>query len=345
MKYNLRNKSFYALLAILFIFTSCSDDDTVPVTGSVLILHQGNFGSLNATVGSYDPESKNYNPSAYRDANGDFIGDVLQSAEKLNGQIYGVLNGTNAIQAFDAETFLEGDIITDDRMVNPRYIVISGNTAYVSNSGPYQNGTLVDSNVLVVDLQSKTVTAVIETGEDVENVFLQNNKLLVSRTNWDGSVNNLTIINTDTKQVIDDLEMPAGPAEIIADANGNVWIVCKSGKLVRLNNDLTSIEETVDLSDPVLGDIDMYGNEIYFYQKASEAVKKLNVNNATITIAVANVALAIPYALGVDPNSGEVYLGDQVDYTGEGSVLRFSADGEPLDDFVSGLYPEQFIFN
>ncbi|MBK6263594.1 hypothetical protein JKA74_01000 [Marivirga sp. S37H4] len=348
MRFNLLNKSFFVLLAMIFIFSSCDDDEKTPsVTTNVMVFHEGGFTKNNATVASYNQESMEYEALAYNNANGSFIGDVQQSATQHNGKIYSVLNGSNSIQIFDSETMLSAGNITSERMDMPRYLAISGNTGYLSNWGPYdENYNLTDSNILKIDLQNNEVTEVIESGDYVENVFLQNDKLLVSRAKWDGSIKHLTVINTDSKQIIEDIELPVGPAEIISDDNGSIWVICTSGKLVKLNSDVTAIEETVDLGDGALEDIDLFENEIYFYQKSTSSVKKYIISSSSIMNVLSNVTLELPYALGVDPNSGEIYLADGVDYAGEGKVIRYSAEGEIIDEITeSGVLPTQFIFN
>ena len=52
----------------------------------------------------------------------------------------------------------------------------------------------------------------------------------------------------------------------------------------------------------------------------------------------------IYYALGVDPHSGDLYLGDAIDYQQQGVVYRFSAEGVPLDTLRVGITPTAFCF-
>ena len=50
-----------------------------------------------------------------------------------------------------------------------------------------------------------------------------------------------------------------------------------------------------------------------------------------------------PYAFGVDPVSGDFYLGDALDYSSEGLVIRYSNEGELLDNFESGIIPTHLL--
>jgi len=52
----------------------------------------------------------------------------------------------------------------------------------------------------------------------------------------------------------------------------------------------------------------------------------------------------ILYGLGVHPRSGEIFVADAVDYVQRGVILRYAADGEPLDTFRAGIIPGDFVF-
>ena len=50
------------------------------------------------------------------------------------------------------------------------------------------------------------------------------------------------------------------------------------------------------------------------------------------------------YSLTIDPLSGEIYVGDAIDYTQSGVVLRYSPDGQLLDSFDVGVNPGNFCW-
>jgi hypothetical protein len=51
-----------------------------------------------------------------------------------------------------------------------------------------------------------------------------------------------------------------------------------------------------------------------------------------------------PYALGVDPVTGEIYFGDALDYASPGKVYIYNSDGTFKTSIASGISPTQFIF-
>jgi hypothetical protein len=339
---NLTKNTIY-LLALLFFASACDNNEVTPQTGSVLILHEGGFGNSNATIGQYDPILNSYSPSAFREVNGSFIGDVQQSGVRENNSLYSVLNGSNSvvktnINSLEITATIEGELID-----KPRDMEIQGNMGYISNWGPYgENFNLTDSRILLVNLSDNSITGSIAMQPGVEDVQIVENKLLVVRYFF-GSYNNLTFINLGNNEVENDIELPSGPEEILLDANGSPWVVCNSGSLVNINVAGNSIAEAIDLAGEIYGDADVYQNEIYFLQ--NNEVKKANIGSGQITSLFNTVEIETPYAFAVDPNSGEIYIGDGVDFSDGGTVYRYSATGELLDSFVSGILPTQFIFN
>ena len=226
----------------------------------------------------------------------------------------------------------------------PRDIAVVGNFAFIANWGPYnENYALTNSEVLVVNLNTNELVDRVETQEYPEHLFIKNNKLIVSHSSFDGSIKELSIINLDNMQLEESIEVPSGPQEIIEDENGNIWVICTSGSLVQLNASLSGISNQIDLDNAVLGDIDSHEDAIYFY--SANEIFYLNISDNSITTTGIEVEMQTPYAFAVDPVSGDFYLGDALDFSSEGLVIRYDAEGELLDTFQSGIAPTHFSFN
>ena len=52
----------------------------------------------------------------------------------------------------------------------------------------------------------------------------------------------------------------------------------------------------------------------------------------------------IYYGLTVDPVRGDVYVADAIDYQQQGVVYRYTAKGEPVDEFHVGVAPGAFCW-
>lgn len=342
MKKNYSN--LLALLTLLVTFSSCGDSEELNLkTAGVYIYHEGGFGSNNSTIGSYDPENKEYTPIAFRRQSNMSLGDVQQNVLLHNNKIYSVLNGSNDIKIMDTNLDYE-TLIKFPELDKPRDIVISGNLAFISNWGPYnENFALTSSEIFVVELETNTLVNRIETQEYPEHLFIKDNKLIVGHANFDGSISELSIINIDNLEIEESIEVPTGPQEILEDNNGGIWIVCTSGSLIKLNPSFTSIENQIDIDNEILGDIDIFENDIYLY--SDNEIYSLNTSDFQLTNTNISVEMQTPYAFGVDPVSGDFYLGDALDYSSEGLIQRFSFDGELIDSFTAGIIPTQFSFN
>ncbi|SMG40350.1 hypothetical protein SAMN05661096_02741 [Marivirga sericea] len=356
INFNLAKNSAYLILCLLLIFTACKEDEVTPddeaeivesdslvlITTNILIFHEGGFQANNATIGSYNPITQEYQSTSFRDENGSFIGDVQQSVLSNNGIFYSVLNGSNAIKVLDSASLSLSVTIEDEAIDKPRNIAVAGDKAYLSNWGPYNdNFGLSDSRILTIDLNNNSVTGSIDTQEGLEDVQIIGNTLLATRFFF-GSYQHLTFINLDNNEILNDIELPAGPEEILMDASGNAWVVCNSGALLKIDIENTSIAETVELGGEIYGDADIYENAIYFLQ--NNEVKAYNLSSGSITSIATTKAIQTPYAFAVDPVSGAIYIGDGVDFSDGGTVLIYSRDGDLINEFVSGILPTQFVF-
>lgn len=354
----MRIQKEFRLLAILFIaipflFASCKEDEkptpdvnpsdsTYLSTERVLILHEGSFMASNATIGAYSPADEKYNPAEYKEKNGAFIGDVLQSANTNEGSIYAVLNGSNSVKVLDSATLSVTATIEHESIVAPRNITFSGGKAFLTVWGPYtEDYTLDDSKVVAIDLRLNKVSDIIATGEGVEDIEAVGNQVLVTR-NYFGAYHHLSFINSSTMKVTADITLPEGPSEILVDSEGTPWVICTSGSIAKIDVASQSVANSYPLDGSIFGDAELIGKSIYYLQ--GNQVMEFNTETAKITGLFSTPDIAIPYGFGVDALTLEIYIADGVDYAGEGKVLRYSKEGELIDDFTSGILPTGFIF-
>ena len=50
------------------------------------------------------------------------------------------------------------------------------------------------------------------------------------------------------------------------------------------------------------------------------------------------------YGIGVNPDNGEIYIGDSNAFQSTGTAFRYSTDGTELSSFATGVGPNGFIF-
>ncbi|NBW71071.1 MAG: hypothetical protein EBR32_06685, partial [Bacteroidetes bacterium] len=63
----------------------------------ILVGNEGGFGASNATISVINPETDESSDGVFLSANGLGLGDVLQSMNRVNNQIYAVMNNSSSI--------------------------------------------------------------------------------------------------------------------------------------------------------------------------------------------------------------------------------------------------------
>jgi hypothetical protein len=90
----------------------------------------------------------------------------------------------------------------------------------------------------------------------------------------------------------------------------------------------------------------MNGSLDVLYYLAKDGVYKFSIDDtqlpATPIINKGNYNL---YGLGIDPQTGTIYLADAVDYVQVGKIYRYNPDGSFINSFAAGIIPSDFYFN
>ena len=236
-------KLLWVVCAVIFLQGCDSDDDQNggAYQSGVFVANEGGFGSGNATVTFYDPTSKIVAQNIFKNAGGLFAGDVLQSITLDGDNAYLVLNGSNAIEVVNNNTFKTVKTFTAPALDKPRYVEVIDDEAYISVWGPYdENYSLIDSYILVVDAKTYAVIDTIDTDEGVENMLYDGDHLFASNYNF-GSSNSLAVIDPTDHSLVDQLTLAEGPAGMTLDVNNKLWVITTGtyeghdGKLFRIN--------------------------------------------------------------------------------------------------------------
>jgi WD40 repeat protein len=161
----------------------------------VFIVNEGGFGSGNGTLSFRDPAGM-LEHNIFRNTQGDFAGDVLQSLSfDDDGKGYIVVNGDSKIEIVDAVTFKGLSTITDATIDKPRYMAVVDDKAFISVWGPYDEFfSLIDSYVLVWDLVNGKVVTTIDTDEGTEELLFSGGVLFATNYNF-GASNTVALID------------------------------------------------------------------------------------------------------------------------------------------------------
>lgn len=332
------------LLAVLVLLASCRKDKperpveqptVVGTQGGVYITSEGNFGWGNAKVSFYDIASGNVVEDLFEPANGVALGDVCQSMRLFNNKAYVVVNNSNKVAVVDPSTFVVTATITGFN--SPRYFLpVSNSKAYVTD--------LYANSIAVVDLNSNTITGNIPCRGWTEELVLAYGKAFVTNK----SRNKVYVVDTATDQLSDSIVVGAGGNSIVADANGMLWVMCSGGTptLFRIDPATHQVEQSFPFpsgSDSPWRLSINSSNDMLYYLNNDVFRMSISASELPTSPFIASSGRNF-YSIGIEPNSGVVYVADAIDYVQRGKVYRYASDGALINSFLAGIAPGGFCF-
>ena len=360
------------LLAALVLLAACSnsdpgtDEEPFDAEGrGVFILCEGNFNAGNATLSYYNPTTRTVENAVFQRANDRRLGDTGQSISLQGGTAYIAVENSGIIWAIDAQTFrVKGQLTAGqtEHMTNPRYIhFLSSTKAYVTD--------LYSPYITIFDPQTMAYTASISTQQPAAFGYCSTEQMVqygheVFTNCWSYS-NRLLVLDTQRDALTDIIELSGWqPKSMVIDARGKLWVVTDGGyetgedsfgdnipHLYRIDAATHQIEldQTLDTDE---GSVQLATNH--------DATVLYLINNDVYRMSITDSHLPVRpfiqadrnergvrhklYGIGVDPYSGDIYIGDAVDYSQSGVVRRYNSDGSLIDQFRVGINPNGFAF-
>ena len=313
------------------------------VTGKGLfITNEGNFMYGNASLSYYDPEKKHVENEVFARANAIKLGDVAQSMVIRNGIGWIVVNNSGVIYAIDINTFKEVGRITG--FTSPRYIhFLSDEKAYVTQ--------IWDPRIYIVNPKTYQITGYVETDMDFETgsteQMVQYDKYVF--TNCWSYQNRILKIDTETDKVVDELTIGIQPTSLVMDKYNKMWTITDGGyeapSLYRIDAETFTVEKQFKFK---LGDwpseVQLNGTRDILYWINND-IWRMPVEADRVPVRpFLEFRDTKYYGLTVNPNNGEVYVADAIDYQQQGIVYRYSPQGKLIDEFYVGIIPGAFCW-
>ena len=324
--------------------------DTSASGEGLFICNEGNFQYGNATLSYYDPETKTVQNEVFYRSNAMKLGDVCQSMIIRDGIGWVVVNNSHVVFAIDINTFKEVGRITN--LTSPRYIhFISDEKAYITQ--------IWDNRIFIVNPKRYEITGYInipnmtmESGS-TEQMVQYGKYVYVNCWSYQ---NRILKIDTETDQIVGELQVGIQPTSLALDAYGKLWTVTDGGyegspygyeapSLYRIDPETFTIEKKFMFA---MGDspseVQLNGDKTKLYW-INDAIWSMPVTAETIPVDPFLPAQnTIYYGLTVCPTSGDVYIADAIDYVQQGKIYRYSSDGKLLDEFYAGIIPGAFCW-
>lgn len=346
----MKSKLLYLALATL-IFSSCKKDDnpeptvTPPTTTTdfIIVGNEGVFGGETASLTVINREDTTLNQNVFAEANnGAVLGDVLQSMILRNGEIYLVVNNSGKIEVVDTADFSCKRIISG--FASPRYMhFASDSKAYVSN--------LFANHIDVIDPVNGTFTNSIATSNYIEKMEEYNGELWCTAPGSD----KLYFLNLSTDQISDSITLSLGVSEIGMDANNDFWILAQSTysspsvepAIYHLDGDTKEIlgTFTFPVGTGYGGTLEMSADKESVLYIIGGKLFKMPTSATVLPDSpfISKFPVSF-YAINVNPDNGEIALTDAVDFSQAGHIYFYTASGELIDDYETGIVPHSVLW-
>lgn len=350
-------KSNKILILILGI-TACVKDKpntTVPDgtgNGSVYIVCEGNFGNGDGSLCVYDPETDSVTEKIYTNANGAALGDVFQSMTRIGDSLFLCVNNSDKVVVINASDKKASGIIS---IPKPRYILpINNTTAYVS--------TLYSNKVYEINPQTLSITGITSVPHNnPEGMCRIMDQVYVCP--WDTNCNYIYAKGATSGSIFKPISIPGyAPHAVLRDKEGMLWVLSgnvpknRGSVLCRIDPSSNSILKTYQFAsgtDAIKPAFNATMDTLYFIEVKydgsadNNGIYRMSIHSEELptTAFVACVPFQYFWALGIEPQSGNIYVGDPVGFTQKGAVSVYKADGTLLKTFKTGVGPGQFYFD
>lgn len=343
-------------------FFACRKDNTAekkspePVTAGVYILNEGGFTNSNASLSYLSYETGFVNSDIYASANeGAELGDTGQDIKIYGSKTYIVVHGSHRVVVLNTQTAKLIKLVAvapeGAAPAFPRYMAFARGKVFIS---------AYDDKVYVLDTASLAVEKMIPVGKDPEGMAVVGNKLYVANSGGlSGFDNTLSVIDVNSLTELKKITVAINCNAIVADNYGDLYVTSRGNyadikpELYRIS---TSTEQVSPLTIPATA-IAIKDDIAYIYkanyntntQSYDIGYLTLNVKDETpgrsfITDGT-DADIVIPYGLGVDPVSGDIFVADAGDFQTAGKVLVYGKDGKKKRSFGAGVSPSGFAFN
>ncbi len=345
------------LLSAILVFISCEKDQSGPeIKGyakGVFIRCEGAFNASNGSISWYDPDSARVVNNLFQKVNGRPAGDVVHSFSTAGD--YGVIvaNNSQKLEVVDLETFESVSTITG--FSYPRHF------AYLGNGSGYLSNGSFDGQVYKIDIVKGVVTDTIDVGMGPEQMLISGNYLFVANSGgwaWDNTV---SVIDTESDQVIHTIEAGDIPVALVADRNNNIWVLCRGkvvyndtwteivdetdSRLVRINTQNMVADrqvvtgETGDWFNPSWLSVNPDGDMLYFGEAGG--LFRMSIDD-TRQPESPYIGKAFSYA-GTDPVSGMIFALEITGYSSPGLLHIYDGDSQ-VSTYETGIAPGGIVF-
>jgi DNA-binding beta-propeller fold protein YncE len=351
-------KYYFILLFACGLLPACmpdcgiSPDSTRDFNKGTMLLCEGVFNSGNAEMTWYDADKNEAENSIFLKVNGAPLGDVLQSALKLDTELWLVVNNSSKILVLDAKTGEQMQKITG--LPSPRYAAFANNKVYVTNLNYDTTAArLRSSEITVINKGLRAVARRIAAPWCEAIVHTFDDALWTGAIRFDKKNLNTHIYKIDVNrdEIVDSIAVGRNPYFMTCDKNGKLWVACQdynyiqTPKLYQIDPITRQIEQTIDFTGATGAEflcLDAAKENIFYVYK-KDIYRKNCSDNTTIKLITGSFER--PYGLGVNPKNGNIWVADAKDnFSTRGDAYIYGSDGVFIKKITTDIGVNGFVF-
>lgn len=346
---------YFVFPLFVFLSSSCGEDpipnppvEAVKYEQGIFIANEGPFQQGTGTLTFYDRNTQNVVQEVFMRANeGESLGNILQSMNVVGDRAYLVVNNANKVVVAHGLTLEKQGEITG--LAQPRYVVDLGD-GRIAISQWGADG--LSGSVSIYDVATLTQEANIPTGAGAEGMLVKDGRLYVANSGGYGVDSTIAVIDLGTNTLMEKLPSGVNPVNIVEDKNGAIWILCSGysnwndpndplnapGKLVRYADDQIAL--ALDL--PVYAtDLNVSSNGEVLYALINSEPYAMHIDSVSLPAeSITHGQQGVfYYSLGLDGVTGNLLLGNAMDYISAGEVDVFQDDGTKVMTIEAGIIP------
>ena len=353
-------KGHQILILLLCLAASCVKD-TPPATHAslpsatqgVYVICEGLYPLPDAGLYLYKPSADSVFGELYAAANsGATLGEVFQSMARIGNSYFLVVNNSDKIVVLDTATLHATHTIA---LQQPRYILpVDAGRAYVS--------TLYSNKVYVLNTATCGITdSILLPTASAERMCLVDGYAYLC--SWDTTVSCIYKVDISSNSLTQTIPV-AGRAthDMVVDKNNTLWVLSGDepyGYTASLTHiypptgDVLGVYTFSSSANPIKLTMNGAADTLYYIDAdvmrttgTASGVFRMPITGTSLPSSPFITAAALQYywALGVDPVSGLVYVGDPHGFNQKGTVTVYNPAGAALHTFQVGIGPGSFYF-
>ncbi len=344
--------NFWALSALLAFSFACDPESTPPIPAEefeqgVLIYHEGNFNDRDGEVYHYNPENGELRTDIFEEKNRRPFAGLIQNVVENEGQTYLVSN-TGKVEIVSSDDFESLGSVTEGLDVT-RSVVVSGQTLYIADWGPYNSDFQSPSSYVAVvnGLSGGTISEKIPVSSRPESLFVSGSNLLVASAA--GRV--IDIISLANAALTQSIEVSGRPVKFF-DVGGTLYLYARSpGEIyfhsINTTNLTVSNTITIAIANPTDYVTFTSANDALIVTSTGfngdDSVSKISLSSQSVTAANIFEGSGF-YGIGFDTARRQIYVADNNAFQGNGTVFILDESGQQLEALAAGRAPSGFLF-